>query len=208
MMSPTAAEAVVSQTLAKFGRIDALVNIAGAVPGIDLFQMTDQQHGAQASRRAPADTPGRGVGLGMEVFCRLVGAVRSLCGVLNAKPERRGDARTISRIGLRAVGDMALLDLETRVAHRARGVLEQQPLLPGAHLPEQDAKAARNDRRSTADPNTSHRPRWAAAARPALRPGPSTNPCCSASSSSYRRDCRRRASCRPGDSSNTDISAR
>src|SRR5882757_554806 len=43
LMVPTAAETVVSQTLAKFGRIDALLNIAGAVPGIDLFQMTDEQ---------------------------------------------------------------------------------------------------------------------------------------------------------------------
>jgi len=43
LMAPTAAEAVVSQTLAKFGRIDALLNIAGAVPGTDLFQMTDEQ---------------------------------------------------------------------------------------------------------------------------------------------------------------------
>jgi 3-oxoacyl-[acyl-carrier protein] reductase len=43
LMAPTAAEAVVSQTLAKFGRIDALLNIAGAVPGIDLFQMSDEQ---------------------------------------------------------------------------------------------------------------------------------------------------------------------
>jgi 3-oxoacyl-[acyl-carrier protein] reductase len=46
LMVPTAAEAVVSQTLAKFGRIDALLNIAGAVPGIDLFQMTDEQWNA------------------------------------------------------------------------------------------------------------------------------------------------------------------
>jgi 3-oxoacyl-[acyl-carrier protein] reductase len=43
LTAPTAAEAVVSQTLAKFGRIDTLLNIAGAVPGIDLFQMTDEQ---------------------------------------------------------------------------------------------------------------------------------------------------------------------
>jgi 3-oxoacyl-[acyl-carrier protein] reductase len=43
LMALTAAETVVGQTLAKFGRIDALANIAGAVPGIDLFQMTDQQ---------------------------------------------------------------------------------------------------------------------------------------------------------------------
>ena len=37
------AEAVVGATLARFGRIDAVLNIAGAVPGIDLFQMTDDQ---------------------------------------------------------------------------------------------------------------------------------------------------------------------
>jgi 3-oxoacyl-[acyl-carrier protein] reductase len=38
-----AATKVVQQTLARFGRIDALLNIAGAVPQIDLFEMTDQQ---------------------------------------------------------------------------------------------------------------------------------------------------------------------
>jgi 3-oxoacyl-[acyl-carrier protein] reductase len=46
LMAPTAAEAVVTRTLAKFGRIDALLNIAGAVPGINLFQMTDEQWNA------------------------------------------------------------------------------------------------------------------------------------------------------------------
>ena len=40
---PSAAQAVVDQTLAAFGRIDALLNIAGAVPQIDLFEMTDAQ---------------------------------------------------------------------------------------------------------------------------------------------------------------------
>ena len=39
----TAARQVVSETLAQFGRIDALLNIAGAVPQIDLFEMTDEQ---------------------------------------------------------------------------------------------------------------------------------------------------------------------
>jgi 3-oxoacyl-[acyl-carrier protein] reductase len=37
------AKTVVAQTLAKFGRIDALANIAGAVPQVDLFEMTDEQ---------------------------------------------------------------------------------------------------------------------------------------------------------------------
>jgi 3-oxoacyl-[acyl-carrier protein] reductase len=40
---PTAAQAVIDRTLAAFGRIDALLNIAGAVPGLDVFQMTDEQ---------------------------------------------------------------------------------------------------------------------------------------------------------------------
>lgn len=34
---------LVKTTLERFGRIDALLNIAGAVPQIDLFEMTDEQ---------------------------------------------------------------------------------------------------------------------------------------------------------------------
>jgi 3-oxoacyl-[acyl-carrier protein] reductase len=43
LMVPAAADSLVGRTLAEFGRIDALLNIAGAVPGVDLFQMTDAQ---------------------------------------------------------------------------------------------------------------------------------------------------------------------
>lgn len=43
LSQPPAAQTVVDQTLAAFGRIDALLNIAGAVPQIDLFDMTDEQ---------------------------------------------------------------------------------------------------------------------------------------------------------------------
>ena len=43
LADPAAAGRVVDQTLAAFGRIDALLNIAGAVPQIDLFEMTDAQ---------------------------------------------------------------------------------------------------------------------------------------------------------------------
>ena len=39
----SSAKQVVERTLARFGRIDALLNIAGAVPQIDLFEMTDEQ---------------------------------------------------------------------------------------------------------------------------------------------------------------------
>jgi NAD(P)-dependent dehydrogenase (short-subunit alcohol dehydrogenase family) len=38
-----AAQRVVDETLKAFGRIDALLNIAGAVPQVDVFEMTDEQ---------------------------------------------------------------------------------------------------------------------------------------------------------------------
>jgi 3-oxoacyl-[acyl-carrier protein] reductase len=43
LSKPTAAKKIVDLTLSTFGRIDALLNIAGAVPQIDLFEMTDEQ---------------------------------------------------------------------------------------------------------------------------------------------------------------------
>lgn len=43
LAQPSAAQTVVDQALAAFGRIDALLNIAGAVPQVDLFEMTDEQ---------------------------------------------------------------------------------------------------------------------------------------------------------------------
>jgi 3-oxoacyl-[acyl-carrier protein] reductase len=43
LAQPETTLAVVDQSLAAFGRIDALLNIAGAVPQIDLFEMTDAQ---------------------------------------------------------------------------------------------------------------------------------------------------------------------
>jgi 3-oxoacyl-[acyl-carrier protein] reductase len=43
LRQPESAKTVVEGTRERFGRIDALLNIAGAVPQIDLFQMTDVQ---------------------------------------------------------------------------------------------------------------------------------------------------------------------
>jgi 3-oxoacyl-[acyl-carrier protein] reductase len=43
LAQPHAAQTVVDHALAAFGRIDALLNIAGAVPQVDLFEMTDAQ---------------------------------------------------------------------------------------------------------------------------------------------------------------------
>lgn len=43
LSQPNAASEIVEKALAAFGRIDALLNIAGAVPQIDVFDMTDAQ---------------------------------------------------------------------------------------------------------------------------------------------------------------------
>jgi 3-oxoacyl-[acyl-carrier protein] reductase len=43
LREPQSADTVVNGTLERFGRIDALLNIAGAVPQIHLFEMTDAQ---------------------------------------------------------------------------------------------------------------------------------------------------------------------
>ena len=43
LKEPDAAKTLVAKTLEKFSRIDALLNIAGAVPQIDLLEMTDAQ---------------------------------------------------------------------------------------------------------------------------------------------------------------------
>jgi len=43
LSDPASADTVVTKTLAEFGRIDALLNIAGAVPQIDLFAMEDAE---------------------------------------------------------------------------------------------------------------------------------------------------------------------
>ena len=43
LRQPESADIVVNSALQSFGRVDALLNIAGAVPQIDLFDMTDAQ---------------------------------------------------------------------------------------------------------------------------------------------------------------------
>lgn len=43
LREPESGETIVNGTLERFGRIDAVLNIAGAVPQIDLFEMTDAQ---------------------------------------------------------------------------------------------------------------------------------------------------------------------
>jgi 3-oxoacyl-[acyl-carrier protein] reductase len=46
LMAPAAAEAVVKAAFDQFGRIDALLNVAGAIPGLDVFEMTGEQWSA------------------------------------------------------------------------------------------------------------------------------------------------------------------
>lgn len=43
LSKPESAKTLIKTTLDRFGRIDALLNIAGAVPQIDVFEMTDEQ---------------------------------------------------------------------------------------------------------------------------------------------------------------------
>ncbi|HUO14338.1 MAG TPA: SDR family oxidoreductase [Verrucomicrobiae bacterium] len=43
LREPRSADVLVGSTLDQFGRVDALLNIAGAVPQVDLFEMTDAQ---------------------------------------------------------------------------------------------------------------------------------------------------------------------
>jgi 3-oxoacyl-[acyl-carrier protein] reductase len=72
---PASAEIVIKETLKRFERIDALINIAGAVAGLDVFQMTDDQwesgmalkfHGAR--RLAIHAWPGLKIAKGSIVF--------------------------------------------------------------------------------------------------------------------------------------------
>jgi 3-oxoacyl-[acyl-carrier protein] reductase len=43
LREPQSAQVIVDATLARYGRIDALLNIAGAVPQTNVFEMTDAQ---------------------------------------------------------------------------------------------------------------------------------------------------------------------
>ncbi len=75
LAAETAPARIVEETLSRFGQIDALLNIAGAVPQIDLFDMTDTQwdaglalklHGAR--RLTIAAWPALKAGKGAVVF--------------------------------------------------------------------------------------------------------------------------------------------
>jgi NAD(P)-dependent dehydrogenase (short-subunit alcohol dehydrogenase family) len=84
LRQPQSAKTIIEGTLERFGRIDALLNIAGAVPQIDLFQMTDAQwddgmalkfHGAR------------------RLTIQAWGALQEVCGVDVRKRSLRPQAR-------------------------------------------------------------------------------------------------------------------
>ncbi|VIO73262.1 3-oxoacyl-[acyl-carrier-protein] reductase FabG [Bradyrhizobium ivorense] len=92
LASPKAAETVVKATLDHFGRIDALVNVAGAVPGLDLFEMTDEQWDA-------------GLALKMHGARRLtIRAWEALKASQGAVIFTSGNAAVLPRAGAAAVG--------------------------------------------------------------------------------------------------------
>jgi 3-oxoacyl-[acyl-carrier protein] reductase len=74
LSEPSAAQSVIDGTLSAFGRIDALLNIAGAVPQIDLFEMTDAQFNAAIAALAKAFSD-RGIADGVQVNSVMPGPV-------------------------------------------------------------------------------------------------------------------------------------
>ena len=59
---------------------------------------------------------------------------------MKGKSEGQRHTRSVSGIGAHAVVDMALLDLNARVAHGPRRVLAQHFLLFGRHQAEEDTR--------------------------------------------------------------------
>src|SRR5262244_1107399 len=66
--------------------------------------------------------------------CRLFG------GEGQIQPQGTGDTAAVSRIGAQTIGDVALLDVPARIAHRAGRVLEQSLLLRECHQTEEIAR--------------------------------------------------------------------
>src|SRR5580692_4069596 len=143
LSEPEAAKSVVDQALAAFDRIDALLNIAGAVPQIDLFEMTDAQWEA-------------GLALKLHGARRLtIAAWPALKTAKGAVVLMSGNSALFPKAPYAAVGTINAAIVALAKAFSDRGVTDggQQraagprddrpsPLLPGAL-----GAAARNDRR-------------------------------------------------------------
>ena len=94
-----------------------------------------RQSGFTGHPRRQADRPPAGEDLLLESSRRL-----PRHDILDFKAEGASDAGAVGRIGAQAIGDVALLDVLLRVAHRSRRVLEQHLLLRRRHQPEQIAR--------------------------------------------------------------------
>jgi NAD(P)-dependent dehydrogenase (short-subunit alcohol dehydrogenase family) len=140
---PDAAQPVVDATSKAFGRLDALLNIAGAVPQIDLFEMSDAQWEA-------------GLALKLHGARRLtMAAWPALKATKGAVVLMSGNSAQFPKAPYAAVGTInaAIVALAKAFSDRGIGDGGQQraagprddrpsPLLPGAL-----GAAARNDRR-------------------------------------------------------------
>ena len=168
LAQPSAAQTVVDQTLQAFGRIDALLNIAGAVPQIDLFEMTDEQWEAglalEAARRTP---PHHRCLAGAEAGEGLGGAdVRQFGGLpegalRRGRHDQRGDYRAGQ--GLLRSGNRGRRPGKQRAA--GTGHDRSPPLLSGAL-----GSAPRDDVSRRPRPGSRRRPASPATASPRRSP--------------------------------------
>ena len=108
---PSAAAEVVERTIGEFGRIDAVVNIAGAVPQVDLLEMTDAQWDA-------------GLGLKLHGARRLtVHAWKHLCATSGAVVMTSGNSALFPKASYAAVGTVNAAIVALAKAFADLGVL-------------------------------------------------------------------------------------
>ena len=119
----SAAKTVVNETLSRFGRIDALLNIAGAVPQIDVFEMTDDQWD-------------RGMNLKLHGARRLtIAAWPALQEAKGAVVFMSGNSALFPKAGYAAVGTINAAIVALAKAFSDRGIadgVQVNSVLPGA----------------------------------------------------------------------------
>ena len=122
LAQPLAAQTVVDKSLPAFGRIDALLNIAGAVPQIDLFEMTDEQWDA-------------GLALKLHVRCRLtIAAWPALKQAKGSVVMMSGNSAVFPKAPYAAVGTINAAIIALAKAFSDRGIedgVQVNSVLPG-----------------------------------------------------------------------------
>jgi len=123
----SSAKVVVAKTLAAYGRIDALLNIAGAVPQIDVLEMTDAQWDA-------------GMALKLHATRRLtVEAWQALMATQGSVVMIAGTSATVPRAPQAAVGTINAAIVALAKAFSDRGIVDGvrvNSVLPGAVMTE------------------------------------------------------------------------